>query len=118
MSTSEWTISTLKEYFESKFEAQQKALERADESLREYKSQANEYRGALKDQSEQFARRLEVDKELSQVREQLTILQKAQNVGEGITSAAIASRQNTRWLIALVVTIALASIGFFFSLNK
>lgn len=44
---------------------------------------------------------------------QISELQQSRSVVQGESNAEVASRINTRWLIALIVTIILAALGFF-----
>jgi hypothetical protein len=116
--SSEWTLSTLKELLETRLTAQEKAVEKADVALKEYKLQANEFRGTLKDQSAEFLRTSEANSQFKQFRDlieaqqrQIVALQLANSRGEGGTSANSTSKANSQWLIALVVMIALSMAG-------
>lgn len=106
----EFTISTLKELMETRLAAMDKALEKADGSLK----------------SAEFLRRTEADAEFKRLRElidaqtsEIAGLRESRSAGEGESAAQAAARAatqtNTRWLIALVVTILLAAVGFFLS---
>jgi len=107
-------LAALKELVESKFFSQKEAVDKAEQSLKEYKVQANEFRGTLKDQAAAFATRSEVEALAAQVVD----LQRGASRGEGGSSAINAAKSNSQWTIALWVGIGLSVGGIVVSLFK
>lgn len=56
-----WTVDTLKEYFEQRFTAQEKAVKTANEASEKRFDAVNEFRGQLGDQVRTFLPRTEYD---------------------------------------------------------
>jgi hypothetical protein len=88
----------LKEYFERILEerdkryqdaiaAQEKAVDKAEVALKEFKVQANEFRGTLKDQSAEFMRKSEADARFDTLTKDVVGLQLSASRGEGGSAA-------------------------------
>lgn len=120
---SKWNIETLKELMEQRFvanersveaafKASEKAIEKSETAQTAYNARSNEFRAALDDQSKTFLPRAEADVSFKQLREQITTLQQSDSRGEGMTTAKSQSSANTKWLVALTITVALSICGW------
>lgn len=88
---------SLKEYFEARFDAMDKALKLAQEANESRLEGMNEFRKAMSDQAGHFVTRMEADtaknlmraeiqSELSDICADVKLLQKSQNIAEGKAS--------------------------------
>ena len=62
-------LAEMNHRYEDRFAANDRALQTAEQALREYKAGSNEWRDALKDANNRMATRLELDKVDIEVRE-------------------------------------------------
>jgi hypothetical protein len=94
---------------------QEKAVEKAEIALKEYKMSANEFRGTLKDQAATFMPRAEAESRFAQQAEKIRALELSERAGEGGSRVAKEARANSQWIIGLIVAIALGLFGYFIS---
>jgi multidrug resistance efflux pump len=138
---SQWTLDTLKEFFErilfeqqkaldaalvaakaavtAAFAASDKAITKAEEAQKDYNARSNEFRAALADQSKTFLARQEADARFQQLRDlidaqkkEIVELQKAESRGEGSSTTSATSKTNSQWMIALLVSVVLVVLGW------
>ncbi len=125
----EWTVGTLKEYLERILEERDKALgaalsaaesstRKAEEAQQGYNVRSNEFRAALGDQGKLMLTRTEAEVRFDQLRERadeqankIAELQKQNALGEGQQRGKNMSLETSKWILALVVTVALSAIG-------
>jgi hypothetical protein len=128
---SEWTVTTLKELFETRltamndavtsaFEASEKAITKAESAQKEYNARSNEFRQALDDQNKTMLPRSEAEARFKELRNLLDgqsgLVEELRRGAAGISGGTLESRtarQQSNWLIALVVTTVLSLIGMF-----
>lgn len=133
---SDWTVKTLKTYFERRLEDQQKAVDAALVAAKEAVAAAlaaaekavlkaesaadrrfeavNEFRGTLSDQATRFPQRIEVDQQF------LALSNKLAQVDTRLTTVeSYAAGQGGSWnKLTQVVALLAAGLAMYFSLSK
>jgi hypothetical protein len=108
-----WTFETLKEYIESRFEGQDKAVraalaaaeearKQAEANAEKWRANANEWRDAMNDREAKFASKPEMEGELRAIRSQIASLKESRDMGIGRSA-----------VLATVVSVAIGLLMMF-----
>jgi hypothetical protein len=117
MNKSDWSIETLKEYFEKVLAEKDKAINIALAAAKEavgvaeansekWRSNANEWRGAMTDREKTFVSRAEFESYKTSADKALSLEKERADKGQGKNEA-------TKYIIALLLAIAGMAIGYF-----
>ena len=112
----EWTIGTLKEYIESRLDAMEEAVGKAETAVDQRLAGLNELRGAMNDQQANFASKVQVDANFASLTDRLAAMTKRL---DGIDTALStyggkAAGVSTAWGVLIQVIAALATVGAVF----
>lgn len=95
-----WTIETLKEHFDQRLSDMDKAVVAAKEESKEWKAQANEWRGTMNDKDDRFALKTETER----MRDDIKTLQ--------LSEATLAGKASTNSVyISLIISAISIGIG-------
>jgi hypothetical protein len=103
--TEEWTPTTLYRHFTSLMEAQAKAIKLAEENAAHWRSQANEWRGAMTDRERSFMTRTEIDVRFCALEDQLRDVKKAIQISAGKSLGTTAAWGYLVGAVGLIVLI-------------
>lgn len=110
----EWNFESMLELLQQRFEAQEKAIAKAELAVEKRLESMNEFRGQLKDQSAQFVTRAEFTTALKHVEQKVDDLKQYRDTSSG-KSLGI----NALWLIVLGIISALGTaVAILYTLNK
>ena len=121
-SVSGWTVGTLKEYVEQRFDAQEKAVnaalvaakqavEKEEANSEKWRQSANEWRGSMLDRETKFASRVEVEAELKGMRAEIATLKESRADIAGGVKGRLSQQQFIIAIIALAATLMFGLIG-------
>jgi len=85
------------------FKSAEEAVTKAETALKEYKIQANEFRGTLTDQAKTFMPRDEAENRFNQQAERVRNLELAERSDEGGRSASASSKSNFQSNVGLII---------------
>jgi hypothetical protein len=104
--------------YQQQFTSAREAVDKAETSLREYKTSANEFRGTLADQAKTFVPRIEYESTIKELRAMneaqaklIVTLQLGESRDEGGSRATATSKSNNQWLIGLTVVVGLSVVS-------
>lgn len=111
--------------YQERFDSQEKALAKAEQSLSDYKASANEIRAALNDYQKNTMPRIETETRFSSIDKLIKVLELSEGRGEGVSFATARSREQSNFMKTLIVSIvgmvignAITIIIFFYTLFR
>jgi hypothetical protein len=112
------SILAQKEGVGAAFAASEKAIDKAEVAQTQYNARSNEFRATLDDQNRTMLPRIEADQRFTAIRElidkggeEVRALQRGESRGAGSADAISKAKQQSNWLITLVVTNVIAVLA-------
>lgn len=107
-------LAESKEQTKAKFEASEKAIQKAEENSEKWRANANEWRAAMQDREAKFAPRVEMENRLKAHDEKINELREGTSRSVGAGNQAASSWANSQWLIGIGVIIILGLLALYF----
>lgn len=115
----EKALAAVREQTNAAFQANEKAITKAEEAQRSYNERSNEFRGQLDDQAKRLMAREEAlskfgtyDEKLEDCKREIIKLREAQMETAGRTVQRSEQRQTTQWTVGQVLATLFAVAGF------
>jgi K+/H+ antiporter YhaU regulatory subunit KhtT len=105
-----------KEAIKAAFNASERAAEKTETALKEYKISSNEWRDTVKDLVSKMITRPDVERELKVLENQIADLREYRSKSEGRAVQQVETKSQTNWGIHLTVVIVLSVASLILSL--